>query len=181
MNLFSFSNIASAATGGLLIGLVAFGLHSCDVDKINAKHKTAMEEAKKQCDGEKLALQTQCKDDATLTGGISYDYQNIIAGGNADYADLLQRYQNNPIELFQSAPAGRGTDATDKQDQPRKASGITPAKYFGFANECETDRGKVIGLQETICALYYTRQQIEAGNPMCADHISNLKKKGLVK
>ncbi len=85
-----------------------------------------------------------------LTREVSQNYEDAINKRNAD----LKRLQNRPARCVPvTATAGSG-DAANGGSQPDTANGITDSKLYDFASDCETDRIKVVTLQNFISKVW---------------------------
>ncbi len=64
-------NWISAAAGAVIMALIAYGLHSLDVNHINAKHKTELA-------AQAVNLNSQCAAAKAITTKVSNDLQNNL-------------------------------------------------------------------------------------------------------
>lgn len=167
MSFLSFSNIASAIGGGVMIGLIGFGLHSCEVNKIEAKQKAAIVAKEKECKAEKDALSLQCYSDKLLTQGADNGLQNGLRQRDIDLSSGV--FANTPASysIFGLASPSSGIDAATKPAKPNTRSAINGARYKQFAASCEGDRLTLIDLQKYVCDVWISRKQISPDNPLC--------------
>lgn len=87
-----------------------------------------------------------------LTQKVSQNYENLLSQRDADF-NRVQRKASTCV-IVQPSPSTNRPNATDKPDKQNIANGIFAGTFFDFSRECETDRAKVIGLQEFIKEVY---------------------------
>lgn len=140
-------NWLSAAAGAILTALVGYGLHSLDVDRINAKHEKAMT-------AQAESLNKQCADQQAITERVSNDYQNKVAdlGKRLDAARRL--YSGNAC-LTVTGHAASGYDDAAAANKPAgqgagRNSTIDINKYIDFAAEGEKYRLQLLACQSYV-------------------------------
>lgn len=87
-----------------------------------------------------------------LTQTVSQNYENILTQRDADY-NRVQKRASTCVIVQPSTPA-RSPDATYKPNEQNIANGVSAGTLFDFARDAETDRAKVISLQEFIKEVY---------------------------
>lgn len=110
------------------------------VPGLEAQLKTAgteLENQKKSCEAAK-----------TTTQEVTKNYENLLAQRDADIAELRKRPATCvPIYISRSASGG---DAAHQPNLAGEGNGVSSSFLIDFAGSCETDRIKVITLQDYI-------------------------------
>lgn len=106
------------------------------------------------CEKQKSALTAQltgqCQAVQLTTERNDHAYQTGLAARDRDLADAMREQSCVVIH-----PEGIGQpDAAHQPQQPRQGNAVNSATLYRFAGQCETDRLKVIGLQQAIRDIY---------------------------
>jgi len=141
--------IAASAATAVIVGMAGMGLHGCSVDRLETKHKAAMEAAAAQCTADKDGLKATCLQDKQLTTEASNAYQTNIADLNRQLANLKRVRQQTtganacvPI----AGPAG-GFDGGASGAKYAQPHGVDANALYDYAAECEQYRLQLKGLQ----------------------------------
>lgn len=126
------------------VSLSAYGLHSIDVNHINAKHATELA-------AQKTALTNSCEQSKAITERISHDYQNKIADLSARVADLKRVRSKPACVSVQGASIGGSANGASKNlpagSRPVGAALIDYDQYIDLLAEGEKYRLQVQGWQ----------------------------------
>lgn len=88
----------------------------------------------------------------TLTQTVSKNYEDLLTKRDNDISRLRQRPAHCvPVQF---ATPTNGINAADKLNKPYNADGVSSSFLIEFAYDAETDRAKVIGLQNFINGIY---------------------------
>ncbi|TGE04617.1 hypothetical protein [Hymenobacter fodinae] len=114
------------------------------------------ERAATRCETEKKALTAQLTGQSLAaqltTERTDNAYQAGLAARDRDLADAMREQS---CLLITDHPASLGQpDAAHQPKQPRQGNAVNSATLTRFAGQCETDRLKVIGLQQSIRDIY---------------------------
>lgn len=122
----------------ILALLIAYALHAWDVSIIEAKQTKAI--------AEQVTFDiTKCEASKQITAKSEQDYETEIAKRDADIAALKLRY--GTCAIMPVAKPTRISHATNQPDKPSKPDGILISSLLDYADQCETDRIKVMTLQ----------------------------------
>jgi hypothetical protein len=135
--------------GCIVTFLICLGLHSLDVDRIEANNAATLA-AQIKSDNDK------CNADKEITSNASTKYENQISSLNSE----LERVRNaTPAIVYVTRQASRPNATAPKQPGSSVANAINSQPLISESNDCETDRLKTIGLQEFINAVWANNGQ----------------------
>lgn len=121
--------------------LLSYGLHAFDVQRIEARHKVAVEAAR-------AAVKVECEADKQLTTEVSNDYQNQIANLTVQL-NRLKRLHNNSKCVPVTRPS-EGRNATPVRGELAGTNGLSTGWLIDFAGEAEQYRLQLISCQDFI-------------------------------
>lgn len=87
-----------------------------------------------------------------ITQKVGDDYEKAITKRDADIKRLSKR-PASCISVYPAQPAS-GSDATNQPDKPSAGNGVSSSFLISYSGECETDRIKVIALQDFIAKVW---------------------------
>ncbi len=125
-----------AAGAAIVTSFLAYGAHSLDVNRINAKASKVLV-AQMQFDIK------QCQDSKQITTKAETDYETQITTLNNE----LKRLRNQPSTCVPVTRPASKRNATKLTSKPSNGNGVTSGALLEYAGECETDRVKVNVLQ----------------------------------
>lgn len=135
-----------AGGGALATALIAYGLHSFDVNRIEANHAKALK-------AQAVALNDQCEKQKAITEKVSNDYQNKISDLNRRIADARRLHGHNACIAIKSNTSGRH-DATASggvaSGQGAGGYSIDINQYIDFASEGEKYRIQLLACQDFV-------------------------------
>ncbi len=131
-----FNWLQIAITAGLTL-LVAYGLHSLDIDRIEAKQAKTIQS--------QIAFDImQCQKQKEITKGANDDLQNKYDALAAQY----QRLQQRPAKTVYIARSTVSSDGKTSSSKLPDGNGVSDQSLYNFANRCEKTRLQLINLQE---------------------------------
>lgn len=129
----------------VLTAVIAFSLHSWDVDRINAKHKLALKDA---VEAATKAANDECAKDKQITTEVSNEYQNKIANLTVQLNRIKRLYNSSKC-----VPITRPTerrDAAPSEGKPAGQSGVSSGWIVDIAGEGEQYRLQLLACQDFI-------------------------------
>lgn len=123
----------------ILTAFIAFGFHSCLMDRADKAKDKAVET-------QKLATQAECIKLQEITTNASKSYQDGLSSLERDLSGLPV---NSCVTVHEGESSSR-SDATYRPDKPRTGNEVHSGTLYEFSKRCEIDRLKVIGLQKFI-------------------------------
>jgi hypothetical protein len=136
---------------GASVAVLAYGLHTLDVYRIEDRHRVAME-------AQAQAMAQKCKDDKTITQGVSNAYQKKLADLNRRYRDLGRVQQHECVALSASGPSG-GRDAASPSGGHVYAHAVDPSQLFEYADDAERIRLQLIACQSFVSGTWASQGQ----------------------
>lgn len=118
---------------------VLITLHNLDIGRIEAKQATELQ-------AQKDADKKICDNNKKITSNSENYYEALYTASNAKLNSMLQ-HPPKCVPITKSAHSGNATNVINKQDS---SNGISSDALYNFAGECETDRIKVMTLQNFI-------------------------------
>lgn len=139
--------------GAVITFLICLGLNTIDVDRIEANN-TATLQAQIKSDTDK------CKQDQQITSAASTRYENQITFLNSE----LERLRNTaPAVVYVTKPSIRPNATAPKQSGQSVANAIDSGTFIDYSGDCESDRLKVIGLQDFINKVWEANDPTQKG------------------
>lgn len=130
--------LLGAIPSALAVGALAWLLHTVDVDRIEARQRTALTEQATQ-------LQEQCTADKKLTKEAEDGYQKRIAGLNSDINALKLRKPHRCVPV--TAKPSQRPHAASPEAKLSGGDGLQSEYLIEYAGRAEECRLKLIGLQ----------------------------------
>lgn len=136
-------NLITMGIGAALMAVVAFGLHSCDVARIEAKHKTELAAQADKING-------QCTLAKAITTGVSNDLQTNLHVLDADGAalDRLLPCASQPsASMVASAASGYDAAAAAQKPDERIVRTFEPRRVTAIVKKGEKYRVQLLACQ----------------------------------
>lgn len=142
---------AGVALAAVVTGLAAYGLHSFDVNRINAKHKTELQAQAAKISGE-------CFTAKATTTKVSYDLQSDLLNLDVDRAALdgLFNYActTTAASVVASTATRHDAAATGQKPDERVVRTFEPRRVIAI-----TQKGEKYRVQLKACQAYVTAVQ----------------------
>lgn len=138
-------SILPMAAGAVLMALVSFGLHSCDVSRLETKHQ-------KDLVAQNNALVSQCDKDKAVTKEVSHALQNDLSVLSGQLDNARRLYHNACLSVTANSATGYDGAATSRKPAGAGAgrSEIDINKYIDFLGEGERYRVQLKACQSFV-------------------------------
>lgn len=131
-----------ALLGGVLVAVLAFGLHRLDTSWREVRHAKALENAKTEA-------AEQCAADKLVTQEVSRGYQTRLAVLN-DQLARARRVRNTCVVPSTAQPADGRDAATGAGEPVRPHVGVATDALLDFAAEAEQYRLQLLSCQDFV-------------------------------
>lgn len=128
--------------GALLMAILAFGLHSCDVKRIDDMNKDALAK-------QVMQDQTQCDEQKKLTQEVSNDYEKKIAALNSRHAADISKLRVNNTCAIVAVPTS-GYNASSGANGLSRNVGIQAWDIIDSAAACDKNTEQLMACQAFI-------------------------------